>query len=117
MDDDLEEFLAKQPTHAAMIEAARVIESTWVDAEPEVRRRLCEKYPSPVRPHQDLWMDSPPKETVVPDYPPCPRCQNSKLEFSRIAEEIRHSGDAIGRSYHTCKRCGWTCWWRFDDAS
>lgn len=105
------------PNHTQILEAARLREIAWITEAPEERTPLVKQFPSPVRPYQDLWHDSPPSGTKIPAYPPCPRCQKLKLDFLRVVDEVRHSGDAYGTAYQSCRRCGWTCWWRFDDAS
>ena len=104
-------------TESTLFAAAQALETAWVQQDPGARLPLVKAFPSPIRPCQPLWIDSPPQQTFVPRYPPCPRCQTRKFQERQIVEGVRHNGDGYGCRYDTCPTCGWTCWWKYDDAA
>lgn len=95
---------------------ARALEQQWCAQEPKKRESLLEKFPSPVRPYQRLWANSPPADTVIPDYPPCPRCSSLQFGNEKVLDGVRHNGDGYGARYDICSVCGWTVWWFYDEA-
>lgn len=101
----------------ATLEAgAKKLENEWTAQNPSERATLLKKYPSPIRPYQPNWIGSPPKDTIIPDYPPCPRCGAPELKSERVLDGVRHNGDGYGARYDICQTCGWTVWWLYDEA-
>jgi hypothetical protein len=101
---------------AAVLARASALQEAWV-ARSVARLALTHRHPSPVRPHQPGWADSPPEGTDVPAHPPCPRCRGAEaFERHMISEGVRHGGDTWGVTFELCTHCGWTCWWRWDEA-
>lgn len=95
---------------------AKKIETEWLAGNLQERKSILKEYPSPVRPHQRLWANSPPAGTIIPDYPPCPRCGAGELQKEKVLDGVRHNGDGYGAIYNVCRGCGWTVWWLYDEA-
>ncbi len=91
-------------------------EQAWLSESPEERKALKRKFPSPVRPYQENWGNSAAKDTVIPDYPPCPRCGAEEFDNEKVLDGVRHNGDGYGARYEICRGCGWTVWWLYDEA-
>jgi len=102
---------------ASLLDGAKQKERAWVKKNPLLRWIVTRRFPSPFRPYQEYWRDTPPESMVAPRHPPCPRCGTEELDTIDLRESVGHNGDGVGTRYTICPACGWTIWWRYDDGS
>ncbi len=95
---------------------AQRLEEGWLAEQPAERGSIRARFPSPIRPHQPYWPDTPPAGTTIPDYPPCPRCASNQFSKEKVLDGVRHNGDGYGARFDICGVCGWTVWWLYDEA-
>jgi|UniRef100_A0A7S4LGS2 hypothetical protein len=108
----------------AYLRMAKRIEDKWMAIPENAEAVVNFPWPSPVRPHQDLWRDTPPNEPPynnIPDYSKkCPRCGGPGCEEDgfmslEVREGCRWNGDAWGCTYEYCRKCGWCVWHKWDE--
>ncbi|CAF1455436.1 unnamed protein product [Didymodactylos carnosus] len=95
------------------------LENNWLKNDSNnARATMVQKFPSPVRPYDPMWVDSPankPPHNNIPAFPPCPRCNGVKFETEYFTEGGRMNGDGYGAVFNYCTTCGWCKWEKWDD--